>query len=81
MNNPNRRLFQTRENFTFRDKKIFSLIPNLNEAGIKENLAENPRFLQLARVRKSSTSSSVGSVGLLSSLQEILEIFTIGNRA
>lgn len=45
MNNSNRRLFQTRENFTFRDKKIFSLIPNLNEAGIKENLAENPRFL------------------------------------
>lgn len=79
----NRRLFQTRENFTFRDKKIFSLIPNLNEAGIKENLAENPRFLrsQLPRVRKSSTSSSVGLVGLLGSLQEILEIFTIGNRA
>lgn len=80
MNNPNRRLFQTRENFTFRDKKIFSLIPNLNEAGIKENLAENPRS-QLPRVRKSSISSSVGSVGLLGSLQEILEIFTIGNRA
>lgn len=77
----NRRLFQTRENFTFRDKKIFSLIPNLNEAGIKENLAENPRFLQLSRVRKSSTSSSTGLVGLLGSLQEILEIFTIGNRA
>lgn len=48
----NRRLFQTRENFTFRDKKIFSLIPNLNEAGIKENLAENPRFLQLSKVRE-----------------------------
>ena len=80
MNNPNRRLFQTRENFTFRDKKIFSLIPNLNEARIKENLAENPRS-QLPRVRKSSISSSVGLVGLLGSLQEILEIFTIGNRA